>query len=64
MLFSRKKDELRKDKIEAIDVTFNPATERYFVAIASDEKTLVFGKKLPIDDLRWVKKFLINEVIK
>lgn len=64
MLFSRKKDELRKDEIEAIDVTVNPATERYFVAISSDEKTLVFGKKLPIDDLRWVKKFLINEIIK
>lgn len=64
MLFSRKKDELKKDDIESIDVTFNPATERYFVAIASDEKTLIFGKKLPIEDLRWVKKFLINEIIK
>lgn len=64
MLFSHKKDEIRKDAIEAIDVTFNPATERYFVAITSDAKTLIFGKKLPIEDLRWVKKFLINEIIK
>lgn len=64
MLFSRKKDEIRKDAIEAIDVTFNPATERYFVAITSDAKTLIFGKKLPIEDLRWVKKFLIDEIIK
>lgn len=64
MLFSRKKDEISKNAIEAIDVTFNPATERYFVAITSDAKTLIFGKKLPIEDLRWVKKFLINEIIK
>lgn len=64
MLFSTKHDEIMKDDIEAIDVTVNPATERYFVTITSDDKTIIFGKKLPINDLKWVKKFLINEIIK
>lgn len=64
MLFSKKDIEIFKDDIEAIDVSFNPATERYFVAINSDNKTAVFGKKLPIDELRWVKQFLIREIIK
>lgn len=63
MLFSTKHDEIMKDDIEAIDVTINPATERYFVTITSDDKTIIFGKKLPITDLKWVKKFLINEII-
>lgn len=64
MLFSIKHDEIRKDEIESVDVTFNPATERYFVAIISDNKTIIYGKKLPISDLKWVKKFLINEIVK
>lgn len=63
MLFSRKNNELIKDDIESIDVAFTPATERYFVAISSDNKTMVFGKKLPIEDLRWVRQFLINDVV-
>lgn len=64
MLFSKKNTEIYKDDIEAIDVSFNPATERYFVAINSDKNTAIFGKKLPIEELRWVKQFLINEIIK
>lgn len=64
MLFSTKHDEIKKSEIETIEVSFNPATERYFVAIISDSKTIIYGKKLPIEDLKWVKKFLINEIVK
>lgn len=64
MLFSTKHDEVAKGEIEAIDVTCNPVTGRYFVSIIADEKTIAFGTKLPINDLRWVKKFLIHEVTK
>lgn len=64
MLFSRKNNEMQKNDVEAIEVTANPATGRCFLAIISDNKTVIFGKKLPIEELRWVKKFLINEIIK
>lgn len=64
MLFSTKHDEIPKTAIEAIDITENPASGRYFVSVISDEKSITFGAKLPIKDLRWVKKFLIHEVIK
>lgn len=61
---SRKNSEIMKDEIEMVDVAFNPLSERYFVSIVGGGKTLIFGKKLPIEDLRWVKRFLINDIIK
>lgn len=64
MLFSTKHDEIPKNEIETIDVTLNPSSGRYYVSIISDEKTIIFGAKLPIEDLCWVKKFLIHEVIR
>ncbi len=64
MLFSTKHDEIAKDEIESIEVTENPASGRLFVSIVSDNKTITFGSKLPTDDLRWIKRFLIHEVIK
>lgn len=64
MLFQTKHDEIMKKDIKAVIVTVNPATERSFLTIISDDKTIIFGKKLPMSDLKWVKKFLINEIIK
>ena len=64
MLFSTKHDEIPKDKIEMVDVTENPVTGRYFVSLISDDKTITFGRKLPKEDLRWVKKFLIHMIIR
>lgn len=59
-----KKDEINKNEIEAIVVTQNPATGRFFLSITSQNKTVVFGKKMPAADLNWVRKFLINNIIK
>ncbi len=64
MLFSTKHDEMMKQDIESIEVTENPASGRFFVSVISEDKTITFGSKLPIEDLRWIKKFLIHEVIK
>lgn len=64
MTYSTKHNEIFKDDIEAIDVTQNPASGRYFVSIISEDRTITFGAKLPIEDLRWIKSFLIHEVIK
>ena len=64
MLFSTKHNEVMKPDIEAIEVTENPATARYFVSIISDNRTITFGAKLPIKTLQWIKRFLIHEVIK
>ena len=45
MLFSTKHDEIPKTAIEAIDITENPASGRYFVSVISDEKSITFGAK-------------------
>lgn len=63
MLFSTKHDEIFKKDIKGIYVTLNPLTERYFVTITSSEKNIIFGKKLPIQDLKWIKNFLIDQLI-
>ena len=62
-LFSTKHDEIFKKDINGVYVSFNPATERYFVTITSAEKNIIFGKKLPIADLKWIKNFLIEQII-
>ena len=64
MLFSTKHNEILKDNIESIEITENPATGRFFVSIISDNNTIFYGAKLPINDLLWIKRFLIHEVIK
>lgn len=64
MLFSTKENEMEKKDIKNIDVTFNPLTNRYFVAIYSDSNIIVFAKKMPLKDLRWVRKFLIHEIVR
>lgn len=59
-----KNDELLKKDIEAIDVVQNPATGRYFLSIFSNSKMVIFGKKLSLEDLNWVRAFLIHDIIR
>lgn len=63
MLFSTKHNQIMKKDIEAIEVTQNPASGRCYVSIISDNNTIAFGSKLPIKALRWIKRFLIHEIV-
>ena len=53
-----------KDEIESIDVGHNPLTDRYYLSIISHDKNMVFGKNMPIEDLRWIRGCLIREIVK
>ena len=64
MLFSRKKDEIAKENIEAIEVGFNPINNRHYLVISSENREIVFGEKMSKEELKWVRGFLINEIIK
>lgn len=63
LFFSTKHQEIAKNDINGIYVTLNPVTQRYFLTITSEEKNIIFGKKLPINDLKWIKNYLISDLI-
>ncbi len=60
MGFSRKSSELLKKDIEAIIVAYSPQTNRHYVALYTDTKVMVVGKKLKLEELQWIAKFLIH----
>lgn len=58
-----KTEELENDKTESIELSYNPTTSRYSLAIISDDKILSFGSRLPVSDLLWLKDFVIRKLI-
>ena len=57
-------DYLPKDDIVSVDIGHNPITERYYLSVITNHRGFVFGKNMPIDDLRWLRGFIIREVVK
>jgi hypothetical protein len=57
-------DYLSKDDIVSVDIGHNPLTDRYYLSVITNNRSFVFGKNMPIEDLRWVRGFIIREVIK
>ncbi len=55
---------IEKDKIQAVDIGHNPTTDRYYLTVISPEKTIIFGKNMPLNDLRWIRSFVIRETVK
>ncbi len=61
--FLRVRDGVVKfSELKGIDINFTPTSESYFLAIVSDKGTIIFGNKLPVEGLRWVRGILINEI--
>ena len=63
MFFSTKHNEIMKRDIEAIEVTENPASGRFFVSVISEDNIITFGAKMSMKNLQWIKKFLIHEIV-
>lgn len=55
---------LPKNQIEAVDVGHNPTTDRYYLSVISHDKSMIFGKNMPVDDLRWVRGYIIREIVR
>ena len=53
-----------KEEIESIDIGHNPLTDRYYLSVISHNKSMIFGKNMPIEDLRWIRGCLIREIVK
>lgn len=55
---------LPKDEIESVDIGHNPITDRYYLAIISHHQSMIYGKNMPINDLRWIRGCVIREIVK
>lgn len=65
ILFLRRDSEyVQKDQIAAVDIGHNPTTDRYYLSIISNDRSLIFGKNMPVEVLRWVRGFVIKEIAK
>ena len=53
-----------KEEIESVDIGHNPITDRFYLSITSRDKSMIFGKNMPIEDLRWIRGCLIREIVK
>lgn len=56
-------DSINCSQIENIELSYNPIIDRYSVAIISDDKAINFGGRLPVNDLLWLKDFIIRKLI-
>lgn len=63
-LLSRKNQDVDIDRLKDIEIMRNPVNNRYYLALITQYNVAAFGTKMPLEDLRWVKKFLIHEILK
>lgn len=59
----RKKDAISVKKIENIELSYNPTIDRYSLAVISDDHIITFGGRLPVNDLLWLKDFVIRKLV-
>ncbi len=64
LLLSRKNNDVDVDSLKDIEIMRSPVNNRYYLALISQYNVAAFGTKMPLEDLRWVKKFLIHEILK
>lgn len=58
-----REDSIEANKIESVELSYNPTIDRYSLSIISDDKVLTFGSRLPVNDLIWLKDFVIRKLI-
>ncbi len=63
ILFVSRKEYAELNRIRDIQVVYNPASDRYYLAVITDDNMLAFGKSMPIEDLQWVRDFIIYTAI-
>jgi len=59
----QKKEAINIKKIENIELSYNPTIDRYSLAVISDDHIITFGGRLPVNDLLWLKDFVIRKLV-
>jgi len=54
---------LEIDKIENVELNYNPTIGRYNLTLISDDKVIDFPSRLPVSDLIWLRDFVIRKLI-
>jgi hypothetical protein len=49
--------------IESVELGYDSTMDRYNISIVADNKAISFGVKLPINDLLWLKDFIIRKLV-
>ena len=49
--------------LKGLDIFYTPTTGRYCLNIITNQKIIKIFNKLSADDLRWIKCFIISEII-
>lgn len=49
--------------IESVELGYDSTMDRYNISIIADNKAISFGVKLPINDLLWLKDFIIRKLV-
>ena len=55
---------LPKEEIESVDIGHNPVSGRYYLSIIAHRDNIIFGKNMPLEDLRKIRGCVIREVVK
>ncbi len=63
LFVSIKEEVIAFEQIKGIDIVYTPTTDRYALNIVTDKHALVVFNKFSPDDLRWIRGFLISEII-
>ena len=53
-----------KEDVESVDIGHNPISGRYYLSIIAHRDSIVFGKNMPLDDLRRIRGSIIREIVK
>ena len=49
--------------LKGLDLFFTPTTGRYALSMITDKKNIIVFNKLSVEDLRWIRGFLICEIL-
>jgi len=49
-------------KLKGIDISYTPTTDRYAINLLTDKNVVIVFNKLHVDDLRWIRGFLVGEI--
>ena len=63
IFFISYKEYAHLDDIRDIQVVYNPTADRYYLAVITDKNMLAFGKAMPLEDLQWIRDYLIFKIL-